>query len=128
MSPPVQPGSTRTVRAAGSTRTLFMRHKSMTRPSSQVPRPPPLWPPPRIAVSRLLVRAKLTVSITSAASTQRTISRRPLVDHAVVYAAGGFVVDVTRLDDQPPETRAQGFDVSTHHEKLLSAYVLASAN
>ena len=48
-------GSTRTVRFAGSTRTPFITDRSMTRPSSQLPRPGPLCPPPRIATSKPLV-------------------------------------------------------------------------
>src|SRR5438874_7831876 len=48
-SPQVQPPSTRAVRATGSTRIPFMPDRSITRPSSQAPRPGPLCPPPRTA-------------------------------------------------------------------------------
>ena len=37
---------------AGSTSTSFSDERSMTTPSSQVPSPAPLWPPPRTASSR----------------------------------------------------------------------------
>ena len=74
-SPQVQPPSTRMVRAAGSTRRPLMFDRSMTRPSSQTPRPPALWPPPRIETSRSWPRAKSTLSITSATSAHRTIAR-----------------------------------------------------
>jgi hypothetical protein len=43
--------SDRTVRAAASTRMPFDPDRSMTSPSSQVPSPPPLCPPPRTASS-----------------------------------------------------------------------------
>src|SRR5262249_27408523 len=70
-----QPPSTRTVHAEGSTRIPFIRDRSITRPSSQIPSPPPLCPPPRIAVSRPLSRPKFTAAMTSATSTQRAIKR-----------------------------------------------------
>ena len=73
-SPDVQPGSTRTVRFAGSTRTPFIIDRSMTRPSSTLPRPGPLWPPPRMAMSRPLSRPKFTAAITSATSAHCAIS------------------------------------------------------
>ena len=47
------------VLAAGSTRMPFMRERSTTRPSSQVPRPGPLCPPPRTAKDELLVAGKV---------------------------------------------------------------------
>ena len=56
---------TRTVRF-GSTRTPFIVDRSMTRPSSTLPSPGPLWPPPRMAIGRLLSRPKLTAAMTSA--------------------------------------------------------------
>src|SRR5215472_4105817 len=37
----------------------FMEERSITRPSLQVPRPAPLWPPPRIATSHPQSRARL---------------------------------------------------------------------
>ena len=46
----------------------------MTIPSSQVEKPATLWPPPRTAMVRSLLRAKPTAAITSAAPVQRTIS------------------------------------------------------
>src|SRR5215469_9232623 len=47
-SPQVHPPPTRTVFVVGSTCTYLMRERSMTRPSSHTPKPPALWPPPRI--------------------------------------------------------------------------------
>ena len=73
-SPEVHPGPTRTVRVAGSTRTPFICDRSITSPSSQLPRPGPLCPPPRTASSSPFSRAKLTAVTTSATSTQRAIS------------------------------------------------------
>jgi len=70
----VQPPSARTVLAAGSTRTPFMPERSITSPSSQIPNPPPLWPPPRTATSSLLSRAWFTQAMTSATSAHFTIS------------------------------------------------------
>src|SRR5215472_17543016 len=52
----------------------FISERSITRPSSQVPRLGPLCPPPRTANGSWCSRAKLTAAITSATSTQRTIS------------------------------------------------------
>ena len=68
-SPDVQPASTRTVLLAGSTRTLRINERSMTSPLSQLPRPGPLWPPPRRATSSPFSRPKFTAVITSATST-----------------------------------------------------------
>ena len=44
----------------------------MTTPSSFVPNPGTLWPPPRTARSSPLSRAKLTAAITSPAFSART--------------------------------------------------------
>ena len=57
-SPDVQPGFTRTVALAGSTWTAFIIERSIIRPSSTLPRPGPLCPPPRMAMSRALSRPK----------------------------------------------------------------------
>jgi hypothetical protein len=56
------------VRRAGSTRIPFIRDRSMTSPSSTVPRSPPLWPPPRIAAVWPRSRAQLTAVMTSPTS------------------------------------------------------------
>ena len=66
-----QPPPTRTVRAAASTSMLLIPARSMTTPSSQTPRPPPLWPPPRTAISAFCERAKPITAATSAAEVQR---------------------------------------------------------
>jgi hypothetical protein len=47
---------------------------SITKPSSTLPNPGPLWPPPRIAIGRLPSRPKFTAAMTSATSAQRAIS------------------------------------------------------
>jgi len=54
-------------RAAGSTRTPFIGERSITRPSSTVENPAMLWPPPRTAIGRSLLRANPIAAITSAA-------------------------------------------------------------
>ena len=46
----------------------------MTSPSSTLPRPGPLWPPPRMAIEEPLSRPKFTAAITSATSAQRAMS------------------------------------------------------
>ncbi len=68
----VAPPPTVARRAAGSTRTLLIGERSITTPSSQVEKPAMLWPPPRTAMVRWLLRAKPTAAITSAAPVQRT--------------------------------------------------------
>ena len=88
-------------------------------PSSHVEKPATLWPPPRTAIGRSLLRAKPTAAITSAAPAQRTISagRRPsytpfqtrhasvvaLVSRREDLAAHGFA---QLLDGRFPEHRA----------------------
>ena len=74
-SPQVAPPWTRMVWATGSMRTSRMRLRSMTRPSSHMESPAPLWPPPRMATVRSLVRAKFTAATTSSASAHRTMNR-----------------------------------------------------
>ena len=49
-SPCVHPGSAVTVQVAGSTRTPFIGEMSIIRPSSQLAKPAPLCPPPRMAI------------------------------------------------------------------------------
>lgn len=46
----------------------------MTSPPSTLPRPAPLWPPPRTATSTPMLHAKLTPVITWAVSAQRAIT------------------------------------------------------
>ena len=101
-----QPAPARTVRFAGSTCTPFIVDRSMTRPSSTLPSPGPLCPPPRIAIGSLLSRPKFTAAITSAASTQRAISKRPLVDHAVVELACIFVGGIVAPDQRTAQVFA----------------------
>ena len=59
--------------APGSTRMPFMADRSITSPSSTLPRPGPLCPPPRTATRRPCLRPKLTAATTSLTSTHRAI-------------------------------------------------------
>ena len=83
-SPQVQPPSTRTVRADGSTRIPFIPERSITRPSSQVPSPGPLCPPPRTANVSSCSRAKVDgrdhIGHIHAADDQRGT----FLDHAII--------------------------------------------
>ena len=54
----------------------FIGERSITIPSSTVENPARLWPPPRTAIVRSLLRAKPTAAITSAAPVQRDDERR----------------------------------------------------
>ena len=60
--------------ALHDTRTPFIIEQSMTRPSSTLPRPGPLWPPPRMAIGNFISRPKFTAEITSATSAHRAMS------------------------------------------------------
>ena len=59
---------TRTVRRSGSTRTPCIGDRSITSASSQTPRPPALWPPPRTAISIPWRAGEPDALLTSAAS------------------------------------------------------------
>src|SRR6266436_685402 len=72
-SPCVQPGPARTEQAVGLTRAPFIIDMSIISPSSTLPRPGPLCPPPRIATLRSFCLAKLTAVTTSATSVHRAI-------------------------------------------------------
>ena len=83
----------------------------MTIPSSTVEKPATLWPPPRTAIVRSLLRAKPTAAITSAAPVQRTISAgRAAVVHAVPDPARLGVPVVRRGQDLPADRLAQLLD------------------
>ena len=73
-SPQVHPASARTVWFSGLTVVLRSSDRSMTRASSDTPRPPALWPPPRTAISTPCSRANRTQAMTSAVSRQRTMA------------------------------------------------------
>ena len=73
-SPRSAPPFTQAVRSAASTRTPFIRDRSMTIPSSQVERPGMLWPPLRTAIGSSSSRAKRTAATTSSALVGRTTS------------------------------------------------------
>jgi hypothetical protein len=74
MSPIVTPPPTRAVFVAGSTCTQRISERSITSPSSTLPRPAPLWPPPRTAMSSPLARPYASAARTSAVSRVRTMS------------------------------------------------------
>ena len=71
----------------------------MTTPLSTTPRPPPLCPPPRTAMSAPRSRANAIVRATSSALEQRTMTRRLAVDHPVVDGARLVVARIGRSDD-----------------------------
>ena len=70
----------------------------MTRPSSQRARPPTLWPPPRIAVSRLFARPKLTAVNDIGDAGAAGDESRPFVDARVPDLAGVIIAGVLRLE------------------------------
>src|SRR5215469_9430656 len=71
----LHPAPTNTVREEGSTLTYLMGARSITRPSSQTPRPAALWPPPRTDTRKSLALAIRTAATTSATSVHCAISR-----------------------------------------------------
>ena len=73
------PPPTLTVCGFASTCTCFMRAMSMTRPSSQMPRPPALWPPPRMATGMPRSTPACTQATTSATSRAFRDRERALV-------------------------------------------------
>ena len=116
----MQPPPARTVRLAGSTSTEFRPERSSTTPSSQTPRPPPLWPPPRTASSRSWSRANAIVAATSAVSWQYAISGRAPVDHRVVDGARLVVARSRPGRSGCRRTSGQALDVP--HWRRSSAY------
>ena len=105
-SPIVLPPPTCAVRAARiDAHVQRIGDRSITSPPSTVPRPAPLWPPPRTAMSSPFARANASAARTSATSRQRTIERRALVDHRVVDGACLVVARVLGRDD--PAFRAE---------------------
>ena len=105
-SPQVQPPSTRTVRAAGSTWMPFIGERSMTSPSSTVPKPAALWPPLRTAIGSRVPREGDRgddVGDVAAAGDRPRIA----VDHAVVDPPRRVVVGVAGRDELPAQGRPQ---------------------
>ena len=98
-----QPGSTRTVRASGSTRIPLSRPRSMTRPSSIVPNPAPWWPPPRTAIGRPVLAPECEGRDDVADIDRLRDQRGPSIDGAVVDASGVLVVRVVRPDQRAAE-------------------------
>ncbi len=81
-SPQVQPPPTLAVRAPGSTATPFRPERSRTTPSSHVPNPAPLWPPPRTASKSSWLPANETTFATSPESAQAAI-KTAAIEHQV---------------------------------------------
>ena len=77
---------------------IFYRARSMTSPSSQMPKPPALCPPPRIATRRSL--ALCEVHGVNDVGHVRTTGNQPrfFVDHSVVHLASFIVIFVARFD------------------------------
>ena len=124
-SPQVQPPPTRAVRASGSTSMSRISERSITSPSSQVPSPAPLWPPPRTASGRSWSRAKPMAAATSSAVAHRAINAGRLVDHCVVDLARFAVLGILWPDQRAIELgqlftcRACGCGPSAHSVLLI---------
>ena len=73
--------------------------RSMTSPSSQVPRPGPLWPPPRMATRRPLLAGEVDRGDDVGDVGALGDEGRVLVDHRVVDRAGLVVAGVAGLDE-----------------------------
>ena len=84
-----------------------MRDRSMTRPSSTVPKPGALCPPLRTAMSRCWSRPKPTAAMTSATSCGPDDQRRTLVDHPVLDATGVVIAGILVADDVAAECRLE---------------------
>jgi hypothetical protein len=80
-SPHVAPPCARAVMAAGSTVTARIPERSITTPSSTVPKPGTLWPPPRTAIGTPCSRACVTAATTSSTVSARTTTagRRSII-------------------------------------------------
>ena len=72
-SPNVAPGSTRAVRASGSTCTAFILLNEITRPPSHIAFPAMLWPAPKMASRSPCSAANLTAEETSSSVRQSTM-------------------------------------------------------
>ena len=85
----VAPPSTVARRRSGSTRTAFIRERSITSPPSHVALPAMLCPPPRTASSSPLSRANPTPRTTSAVVAQRamTAGRRSIIAFQILRAS-----------------------------------------
>ncbi len=99
-----------------------MADRSITTPSSQVPKPGTLWPPPRTATVMSLSAAKRTAVITSPALTGWTIDRRPLVDHAVADHAR-LVVPIVIGSVTVPLIASRNGQLSIHASLLMRSPV-----
>ena len=123
-SPHVQPPSARAVRPTGSTRTLFMRDRSIIRPPSQTAKPGTPWPPPRTATTRLWLRANVTavddVGNAGAADDQR----RTPVDHAIMNGAGAVVVGITGTEQVAAQAALELLDGGCRESGLAPSVVV----
>ena len=118
-SPHTQPPSTRTVRLAASTCMPFMRERSTTRPSSTVPRPGPLWPPPRTARVSLLLAGKIDRADDIGDIHAADDERRVFVDHAIVDFARLVILRVAWTDQVAAHAASSGLQ-PLHHPRHSS--------
>ena len=110
-SPSRLPPPATAVRFAGFTHTPRIPDRSITRPSSTLPSPPPLWPPPRIAMSRFCSRPKFTAAITSAASVHRAITAGRLSIIAL-YNARESSYSPSPGSTRPPRTSPRSVSIA----------------
>ena len=106
-SPHVAPPPARAVFLAGSTNTLFRSERSRATPSSQVPNPGTLWPPPRTAKSRALSPREVDRGDSVGGRRGSHDDRRSAIVHEVVHAPMLVVVVVARLDHRTPHLLPQ---------------------
>ena len=85
--------------------------RAITNPSSHSARPPTLWPPPRIAVSKSFARPKSTAATMSAAPEQRAMSRRAFVDAGIPNVPGVVVLSVRSLNELTVKVGFEGLEV-----------------
>ena len=102
-SPQSDPPPTRTVFFFGSTRTYRIGDRSITRPSSHTPRPPALWPPPRMDTSSLLLAGEVHGGDDVGDVGASRDEAGPAVDHRVVDLASLVVLRVAGLDELPAQ-------------------------
>ena len=81
--------------------------RSMTTPSSQMPSPAPLWPPPRTASGSPWRAGEATIAATSFALGAPGDERGPAVDHRVVDGAGSSYVVVRAVRSAARRGRAR---------------------
>ena len=82
----------------------------MTRPSSQTPRPPALWPPPRMETGKPVLAPKRTAVDDVGHVGALRDQARLAADHGVVDFAGLVVARVFRLDQFAAELSSELID------------------